>query len=482
MNSRLLRWIVVALCCAIVACSRDPQSSVVSQDRLESGVLLILTLTKTTAAPTATAQQPQGQQQDTYSVGTGTGFLINDQGDFVTANHVVADSGATILIDDRAPDGADSFVEWNEIKDNLRVAKIVKTDPAKDLAVIRVEELSKGRHVHVLGATSNEALQKGTPIWTAGYPGVTTQFAGKHIRSPTRKDGNISALYAVTHEANVIQHTAAMAGGMSGGPTFDSCNRVIGVNVSVIGAAVPGPNTANLKIAQGYAHSVRGDEVVEFLRSASVPFTQDDSLCSHAASNFPLSLLTTLIVLIAALAAATGFLWRRVDAARARGSAAPATRLIRDEVSRYFRRNEKAPIAPAAVVRSPAARASPKPAPAHETPIGSNAHQTAAGVLRGAHSIASARLEILPNQTYIIGRGEGVSLLVGDARVSRRHCEISARDNRVLIRNIGSGDTLVNGQRLSSDEWRELRSGDRLQLADPDLELSFWGVEDKGRW
>jgi len=68
----------------------------------------------------------------------------------------------------------------------------------------------------------------------------------------------------------------------------------------------------------------------------------------------------------------------------------------------------------------------------------------------------------VPLGTLTIGRAEDSDLIIASTRVSRHHCEMLNEENRVLIRDKGSGNgTLVNGEKV---EEVVLSPGDEIQV------------------
>jgi serine protease Do len=68
----------------------------------------------------------------------------------------------------------------------------------------------------------------GTPVLSIGYPGSTDQVTDVTFE-PTNKDGKINAQKTV-NTVSFLEMSAALSGGMSGGPTVDLQGRVIGIN------------------------------------------------------------------------------------------------------------------------------------------------------------------------------------------------------------------------------------------------------------
>lgn len=142
----------------------------------------------------------------TSSNSSGSGVIVNEDGYIVTNNHVVENaSNITVTLK------SGSKYE----------AKIIGTDPSTDLAVIKIEE--KGLQPAVLGDSSNVvvgelAIAIGNPLGQLG--GTVTE-------------GIISALDREINVGNetmtVLQTSAAVNPGNSGGGLFNSQGQLIGI-------------------------------------------------------------------------------------------------------------------------------------------------------------------------------------------------------------------------------------------------------------
>lgn len=151
----------------------------------------------------------------TLSGGTasGTGVILTDDGYIVTNTHVVENAMAVqvILSDNRVLDAA-----------------IVGADTVSDLAVLRVEET--GLHPAELGDSS--VLRVGDGVVAIGDPlgislrGTMTNGIISGINRDITVDGRTMTL---------IQTTAALNEGNSGGPLINCYGQVIGINTMKIG-------------------------------------------------------------------------------------------------------------------------------------------------------------------------------------------------------------------------------------------------------
>ena len=82
-----------------------------------------------------------------------------------------------------------------------------------------------------------------------------------------------------------------------------------------------------------------------------------------------------------------------------------------------------------------------------------------ARLLDALHGDREILLEKLP---VLIGRGSDAEIQVHDPFASRRHCEISERDESLFVRDLGSKNgCLINGRYMNESL---LRPGDKLSV------------------
>jgi S1-C subfamily serine protease len=175
------------------------------------------------------ASSAQGRVRE----GGGSGVVITPDGYLLTNCHVVAGT---------------STVEVSFMDGATLPASVVGQDPPTDLAVVRVD--ASGLLYTAFG--DSETLRPGQLVIAIGNPfgfqstvstGVISSL-GRTMRSP---DGRLIE--------NIIQHTAPLNPGNSGGPLVDSRGRVVGINTAMIamaqglGFAIPA-NTAEWVLTQ----------------------------------------------------------------------------------------------------------------------------------------------------------------------------------------------------------------------------------------
>ena len=163
---------------------------------------------------------------DRRQVAGGSGFVISEDGEILTNNHVVENaSKIQVRLQDR----------------EVLSAKVVGTDPATDVALIRVTPRGKLRAIP-LG--DSDKLNVGDWVMAIGNPmtfegTVTVGVVSAKERSGLSDDANSASLQ------DFIQTDAAINFGNSGGPLVNVNGQVVGIATMVlrpaqnIGFAVP---------------------------------------------------------------------------------------------------------------------------------------------------------------------------------------------------------------------------------------------------
>jgi putative serine protease PepD len=159
---------------------------------------------KTTASPSS----PLGGGSSSATA-TGTGFVVDRQGDIVTAAHVV-DGATSVTV--KLADGT------------IRKATVLGKDDATDIAVIKID--ASGLTLHPLTLGSSSSLKVGEQIAAIGDPFGYDRSLSTGIVSGV--DRTIQAPNGFT-VAHAIQTDAAINPGNSGGPILDASGNVIGI-------------------------------------------------------------------------------------------------------------------------------------------------------------------------------------------------------------------------------------------------------------
>jgi pSer/pThr/pTyr-binding forkhead associated (FHA) protein len=90
-------------------------------------------------------------------------------------------------------------------------------------------------------------------------------------------------------------------------------------------------------------------------------------------------------------------------------------------------------------------------------------------VLSGSHEGKEIGLT---TDKFLVGRSESCQLRPKSESVSRKHCIIVIRDNRVLIQDLNSRNgTYVNDNRLPTDKAKVLNPGDQIRIGKLKFEI-----------
>ena len=175
-----------------------------------AGDLPVLTLKEVYDTATPSVVAVLGQQQLYGSVGTG--IIFSQDGYILTNCHVIAGcSRCKVWVTDEY--GVDAEYE----------ARVVGYDEDADLAVLKVE--AEGLPAAAFGVSDD--LQVGDPVYAIGNP------LGVELRN-TLTDGIVSAINRDVDvdgvKMTLIQTTAALNSGNSGGPLINQYGQVIGIN------------------------------------------------------------------------------------------------------------------------------------------------------------------------------------------------------------------------------------------------------------
>lgn len=144
----------------------------------------------------------------------GSGFIISADGEIVTNAHVV--NQATSIMVQMPAFGKHQFE-----------VDLVGIMPEKDLALLKFRDEDKALIQKTLGKVvsldlgDSDTIVRSQEILALGYP-----LGQESLKSTT---GVISG-----HESGMIQMSAAINPGSSGGPSIDTCGRVIGINAAGI--------------------------------------------------------------------------------------------------------------------------------------------------------------------------------------------------------------------------------------------------------
>lgn len=136
----------------------------------------------------------------------GTGFVVDKNGLIATNVHVVAGSSPLTVI----------FAD----KRQFPVIEVTSHDTQLDLAIVRID----AKDLPVLTLGDSEAVHAGDPIVAIGHPLGLEDTVSNGLISAVRK----------LEKVTILQISAPIAPGSSGGPIFNDNGEVVGVSTAVL--------------------------------------------------------------------------------------------------------------------------------------------------------------------------------------------------------------------------------------------------------
>jgi hypothetical protein len=332
-----------------------------------------------------------------------------------------------------------------------------------DVALMKVEAES----TPTLELAPDSELSIGSEIVSIGYGGTVDEVTDATF-DPSFKDGTVSSHRTVGKGLyKVYEVSAAVTGGMSGGPTVDLDGRVVGVNsfghreeTQPFNFMSPTSELQGLLDAEG-VRSEAG-ELTELYRAGVMAYHGGER--EQAVESFDAVLelenghgfARTLRAKAEKLPEAAGLPIVPLLAALLLAGAAGAAWLMRGTIGGLASgpRGGGSP-------RRPAGPRSPRLGGG--TPARAPQGTTDAPALVGvAGPLSGERFEV--DGTLIVGRENG-DLVIEDAQVSRLHAEFKLVDGELVLSDLGSSNgTDINGHRCG--DATALRNGDRVQIGE----------------
>ncbi|MBK1868432.1 trypsin-like peptidase domain-containing protein [Aestuariivirga sp. YIM B02566] len=199
-----------------------------------------------TAVKTKPAKAPQ-VAESTPRDSAGTGFIVSDKGHVLTNQHVV-DRCSTITV--------------SRTGDTAQPATVLRKDVINDLAVLKIDAVPAPDEIARFRARS---LRAGETIATYGFPLTGMLSASGNIVS-----GNVSSLAGVTDDVRLLQISAPVQPGNSGGPLLDMQGAVAGIvsgKLNDLAAA-----EASGSLPQNVNFSIKANVGMNFLDAHSIPY------------------------------------------------------------------------------------------------------------------------------------------------------------------------------------------------------------------
>ncbi len=183
----------------------------------------------------------------------GSGVIVNSNGLIVTNYHVIADAVSARV-----------QLHNGDIYDSVEIAE---TDERKDLAVLKI----KATDLPIVALAGIDTIKVGSTLYALGSPrgleGSLSQGVVSSIRPISEFDSRLTGF-------RVIQFTAPVSHGSSGGPLIDEYGQLVGV----VSAFLPGTQNINLGIPVNYIRALlenfKGETIVLEKMPLNTPVTR----------------------------------------------------------------------------------------------------------------------------------------------------------------------------------------------------------------
>lgn len=174
----------------------------------------------------------------------GTGFIIHKSGLIATNLHVVFGGGSEILV-------------TLSDKREFPVVQVTSGSRKHDLVLLKID----AKNLPTITLGDSDKMRPGDPVVAIGHPlGL----------EDTVSNGLVSALREVDEELKVLQISAPIAPGSSGGPIFNERGEVIGVATAIIN----GGQNINIGVPSNYVKALMRQQdpiSVEAFAAATTP-------------------------------------------------------------------------------------------------------------------------------------------------------------------------------------------------------------------
>lgn len=416
--------------------------------------------------------------------GHGSGFVIAPE--YVVTNHHVIDTS-----NQKIPDGSSFLLvipdgDWNAEK--LRPAEIVWQSKPLDLAILRVKGLTRPA-VEVSSVMPEESPGKGETVYAIGFPGAADRaMKGKAMLVTTQTKGIVGKVADASGPGGalrpVIQHSAQVNPGNSGGPLFNECHQVVGVNTFVATSIFnivrdkEGNTRAVGAAVAGHFYSPHSINLVKALKAepalARIPVRITDSVCvPETPGGIPV--WTYIVIAVFAILAMTA-----LGLAMFRKNTTREIVKVVESYSAWVRRKGSRS-GPGDATMKPGA----PPAVAAATATATQTQTEPGWVLSGFDAeghvirlfVGEAELRTAtegPDGGLIIGRSKSqAAKIIGDGSVSRRHARVKLVDGDLAVEDLDSAfGTVIEGAKLTPNKPVTIESGSKISFGQVTLEVS----------
>lgn len=470
------------------------------------------------------------EMADEVYLGSGTGFLINES-TVITCQHVVSGFSdewyAQRAIDTSAFLGRERTAA--EIKENLELrvsvlrdvhirATIRQSSAEMDYAILSLDEQLYNRTTLPLRSSSD--LKQTEAVYALGFPGDLENISDQNYydaNDVTITSGAVNKVdrfsFALSdgssyNNVDCVEHSAQLAGGNSGGPLLDTNGAVVGIN-----AVMSDANNRNLSVAS--------DQLIATLDALGIQYeTLDDSTAETTEATEAETTETTEAVTeapaeteaVTEASTETEAVTETVTEPEVKeegnssmiillvaGIAIVAVVVVVVVVLSKGKKKEPVPVAASSHAHPPVSHtaapvnnggftAAPVSTPVATTPMDAGEttvlSQDAGETTVLSRNVNGGTLTRKKNgevikinaETFVIGRErKSVNYCIADnSSISRNHVKLLVEGGITYLVDMKTANgTFVNGVKAMPNQKIALKNGDKITLADEDLEFKI---------
>lgn len=168
------------------------------------------------APPTPPTPPKTADAKDTRPDSTGSGVVIDDKGDILTNLHVIHSTDRWVV----------TFFDGSTSE-----AEVVNVQPEDDLAVIRAKTSPDDLKPAILASTAG--LYPGDTVVAVGFPFGIGPSVSSGVVAGLKREFDDPDDKTTPHLKNLIQFTAPVNPGNSGGPLVDRDGEVVGIVTAI---------------------------------------------------------------------------------------------------------------------------------------------------------------------------------------------------------------------------------------------------------
>lgn len=433
----------------------------------------------------------------------GSGFSIGDN-TLVTNHHVIADSSKGKLVvarkvSDTQIELVDATVDWSDEELDIAILKV--NSISCDTLTLSEAPIKKGSKAYAIGfpAAADASRRSGSnkmgpaelefiKLANSSQRGIIDNVDKDIVQflDPSVSSGEIRKIVtrkwdpSYSTEIEVLDHDVNIGHGNSGGPLFDACGRVIGINTQGL----------TFSIADNVKNSSRITELIKQLNDQNISCSTTDDLCETNIAQGPGwgVWLFIVIVVTAALSSViftllkkpasesyTQYIKRSSGLSRLVGSPGASNRSAHSLNGGDIDQNhgftdsqsrQNSPIFEGGALLVP------------ETTQTQNSWLLAGNNPEGGPQ-AHVSEQLTPQMfqqsggSISIGRKQGVSqLVIKNTSISKLHASIALGKSLTITDLDAANGTSINGKKLTPHQPYSLKSGDQIELGEVKLTLS----------